>query len=249
MPRWLRELDDLLRGKKGRPELLAKGTEHLPAGLYAVTSLGLGAAYGLSMGLYAVLSRTPPVYPQLLASAVKVPALFFLTLLVSYPSLYVFSALLRVELGPLAILRMIVCAITVTMAVLASFAPITAFFTLTTTSYLFMKLLSFSFFTVAGAIGLRFLTTMLRSAGQAEPLSSAEEPAGGPPEPAVVRPVTGANRLFRAWLVLYALVGAQMAWILRPFIGAPDLPFAWFRQRGGNVFVDVLHTVREFLSP
>jgi len=57
-----------------------------------------------------------------------------------------------------------------------------------------------------------------------------------------------ARRLFKVWLIVYALVGAQMGWILRPFIGSPDLPFTWFRQRGGNVFVDVLRTVAEMLG-
>ena len=27
-----------------------------------------------------------------------------------------------------------------------------------------------------------------------------------------------------------------MGWLLRPFIGSPDLPFAWFRPRSGNFF-------------
>lgn len=38
------------------------------------------------------------------------------------------------------------------------------------------------------------------------------------------------------WVVIYALVGAQMGWLLRPFIGSPDMPFTWFRERSGNVF-------------
>jgi hypothetical protein len=35
---------------------------------------------------------------------------------------------------------------------------------------------------------------------------------------------------------MYAVVGAQMGWILRPFIGSPDLPFELFRERQSNFF-------------
>ena len=55
-----------------------------------------------------------------------------------------------------------------------------------------------------------------------------------PPGPAPTDP-TSARVTFHVWLVIYALVGAQMAWILRPFIGAPDLPFEWFREREANL--------------
>jgi hypothetical protein len=245
----IRELDDLLRGRKGRPELLAEGTGHLPAGLYATAAALLGALYGLAMALYAVLSRTPPVPEQLLASAVKVPALFFLTLLVTFPSLYVFSVLLGARFSLGSALRVVVCGVTVGLTVLASFAPITAFFTLTTASYHFMKLLSAVFFIAAGVIGLKFLLGMLRR------LDEALAPDEAGPEVVEVEGEPGADGsprlggLLKVWVVIYALVGAQMAWILRPFIGTPHLPFAWFRPRGGNVFGDLLRTIGELFGP
>jgi hypothetical protein len=39
-----------------------------------------------------------------------------------------------------------------------------------------------------------------------------------------------------------------MAWLLRPFIGAPGLPFEWFRSREANFFVDVVRTMGELLG-
>jgi hypothetical protein len=42
--------------------------------------------------------------------------------------------------------------------------------------------------------------------------------------------------VFTCWIVVFAVVGAQMAWVLRPFIGDPSLPFEWFRQRESNFF-------------
>ena len=57
-----------------------------------------------------------------------------------------------------------------------------------------------------------------------------------------------ARTTFHVWIVIYALVGAQMGWILRPFIGSPDLPFHWFRSREANIFVDILRTLGELLG-
>jgi len=234
MANWLRELDDLLRGRKADPRRLAEGTEHLRVGPHASMAVVLGAVYGLSMGLYAVVSRTPPVPAQLAASAVKVPALFLLTLAVTFPSLYVFSALVGSRLGPAAVLRVVVSAITVNLAVLASFAPITAFFTLTTTSYPFMKLLSVFFLAASGMVGLAFLLNLLRRI---------EAPDG---DAAGAGPV--ARNLFKAWLVVYALVGVQMGWLLRPFIGSPRAPVAFLRPDAwGNAYVVVVQLIARVL--
>jgi hypothetical protein len=256
MPNWLRELDDLLRGRKSRAELLAEGTAHLKLGPHVAMAVLLGILYGLSMALYSALNRTPPAYAQFVASAIKVPALFILTLLVSFPSLYVFSALTDAEVNPLSELRVIVSSVVVTLAVLASFAPITVFFTFTTSSYPFMKLLNVFFFVVAALVGLGFLLKMLRQLDQARALTGrAKQPAvqqpalAAPDPPPPVRPRKPVGGpLFQTWLIVYALVGAQMAWVLRPFIGSPHLPFEWFRPRGGNAFIDVFRTIGELVG-
>lgn len=41
------------------------------------------------------------------------------------------------------------------------------------------------------------------------------------------------------WLLLYAVVGVQMSWILRPFIGSPSLEFVFFRGKSGS-FVEAV---------
>lgn len=259
---WLRELDEVLRGRKADPELLIHGTGHIRIEPLVVGSISLGLLYGICMGLYAVATRTPPSFTQLIASAVKVPALFFLTLVVTFPSLYVFSALFGVRLGPKDTLRLILVPITVNLAVLASLGTITAFFTLSTTSYEFMKLLNFFFFAVSGVIGLKVLLSMLsrieeaqtpRTVAVVEPASPQNGKPGEPfSKPTVPQPVsserTMAMRTFQVWVVIYALVGAQMGWILRPFIGSPSLEFEWFRSREANIFVDIARTLSELLN-
>jgi len=260
MIQWLKELDEVLRGRKADPHLLATGTAHIRIQPLVFVSILLGVIYGLFMGLYAVLTRTPPCLAQMFASAVKVPALFILTLVVTFPSLYVFSALLGVRLGPKDTLRLILAPVAANLTVLASLGPITGFFTLSTSSYPFMKLLNFLFFAVSGVIGLKVLLTMLsrleaaqaapvavpqdavednESDGTAEPpkLAKILSPSVSAPEPNTARTT------FRVWLVIYALVGAQMGWVLRPFVGDPDLPFQLFRVREANIFVDVVRTI------
>jgi hypothetical protein len=39
-----------------------------------------------------------------------------------------------------------------------------------------------------------------------------------------------------------------MGWILRPFIGAPDIPFQWFRPREANIFIAVVQTIKTLLG-
>jgi hypothetical protein len=258
MIQWFKELDEVLRGHKADPRMLAAGTAHIRIEPLVFVSIMLGVVYGLFMGLYSVLTRTPPCFAQLFASAVKVPALFILTLVVTFPSLYVFSALLGVRLGPKDTLRLILAPVAANLAVLASLGPITGFFTLSTSSYPFMKLLNFVFFAVSGFIGLRVLLTMLSrlEAAQAEPVPARDDPAASGESSAPGQ--TGSAKLastpprqersvarttFQVWLVIYALVGAQMGWVLRPFIGAPDLPFELFRAREANIFVDVVRTI------
>jgi hypothetical protein len=54
--------------------------------------------------------------------------------------------------------------------------------------------------------------------------------------------------VFGCWVVVFALVGAQMGWVLRPFVGNPDLPFSWFRERQSNFFEAVLNAIRALLT-
>ena len=54
--------------------------------------------------------------------------------------------------------------------------------------------------------------------------------------------------VFYCWIVLFGLVGTQMGWVLRPFIGSPDKPFTWFRARGSNFFEAVWHNFLNLFS-
>jgi hypothetical protein len=57
-----------------------------------------------------------------------------------------------------------------------------------------------------------------------------------------------AKSVFRIWTLVFALVGAQMSWVLRPFIGSPDMPFTWFREQQGNFFIAVFKAFAALFS-
>jgi hypothetical protein len=56
------------------------------------------------------------------------------------------------------------------------------------------------------------------------------------------------RRFVQLWVLLYAIVGSQMAWTLRPFVGAPSLPFELFRNLGGNFYSNVFGSIGEILG-
>lgn len=246
----LRHVDSLLRGQFTRRDDLLAGRITVPTHTLTTAGILLGAAYGLFMGLYAVLRSENPSTEQLLATIVKVPLLFLATLCVTFPSLYVFSALANSRLTAGQTLRLLLAAITVNLALLASFGPVTAFFTLSTDSYPFLVVLNVLFFAISGFAGLMFLRRVLDTVFTPAPARPRDGAAEGddvpPPLPsrAAVTDAAVGRRVFTIWTVTYGLVGAQMGWILRPFIGTPLQEFTFFRERDANFFVGLRDALR-----
>jgi len=52
----------------------------------------------------------------------------------------------------------------------------------------------------------------------------------------------------RLWIIVYAFVGSQVAWTLRPFVGAPSMQFELFRQLGGNFYTNIFASIGELLG-
>ncbi len=269
------DIDRALRGKYTTHELLREGKIAIPVRRLTHACIALGLAYGLCMGLFALMRDPATGVQQMAAATLKVPLLFLLTLVVTYPSLYVFSSLAGSRLDAKATLRLLMIAIAVNLAVLAGFGPVTTFFILCTESYAFIKLLNVLMFGIAGLISLAVLRRALNymfensAPGTGSPLpDTSSTPPGTSSTPASrteseqqsksqgnsPRTTRGpgehnrARTVFVLWLVVYGVVGAQMGWVLRPFIGSPDLPFEVFRHRESNVFENLLRTIAEFFS-
>src|SRR5205085_1520784 len=90
---WIKYLDRVIRGEATRPAALEQGSIEQPVGGLAVIGALLGVLYGLCMGCYAFFQKGNAPLLQMIAAMIKVPVLFFLTLAVTFPSLYVFNAL------------------------------------------------------------------------------------------------------------------------------------------------------------
>lgn len=276
----LKLLDRILRGEMTRPSQLQDGKLTFPIFGVSFVGLVLAMVYGACMGLYSIIRvfehiQSSDDYRQLLASTVKTPALFFLTLVVTFPSLYVFNALVGSRLQFGSVLRLLLAALGVNLAVLASFGPIVAFFSLSTDSYGFMVLLNVAMFAVAGLLGLMFLIQTLNRLQHAQtdrlelipeppttqPAASESAPGSSPglsPDPLLRRPpirrlgpidsvegqsyAINVKLVFGIWIFVFGIVGAQMGWILRPFIGSPNQEFTWFRPRDSNFFSAVSTT-------
>jgi hypothetical protein len=283
MLRWLKETDRVLRGEVTRMAALRGEQIEVSAVGLSVVVLLLALLYGACMGCFALFRPEGPNYMQWVATTVKMPLLFFLTLVVTFPSLYVFNALVGSRLNVVAVLRLLIAALATNLAVLASLGPIVAFFSLSTTSYHFMLLLNVVVFAVSGALGLGFLlhtldrlnvaprqspplprpTPGVPAGGQppdAQHLAAQLAEAGAPPQAAAAAELGPLDRLpghvmgrqvktvFNCWVIIFGLVGAQMGWVLRPFLGAPGAPFQWLRMRESNFFESVFRTFLHLFS-
>lgn len=254
-----RILDRILRGE--RPDSAVNSV----SALIGVTIL-LAALYGCFMGSFGIFGRSEPEFWPIFASAVKVPALFFLTLLVTFPSLYIFNTILGTRLYFGDLLRLVSAGIAVLIAVLASLGPIVAFFSATTVNYPFILLLNVVVFALSGVFGISFLFRMLKYQVIHAEIQNGEElqtPEESQPEireqestskrrfrkvtkPESAEPAVG--KVFYVWMFAFGLVGMQMAWVLRPFVGDPHLPFAWFRPREASFFAGLWRSIELLLG-
>jgi hypothetical protein len=252
------ELDRLLRGEATGPASLRQGAIDVDPIRLSLIVIILSMVSGACLGTFALFSARGANVMQVVASMVKVPALFYLTLLVTLPSLYVFNALVGSRLTLAAVVRLLVATLGVIVAVLASLGPIVAFFSVSTTSYPFILLFNVVVFSVSGFLGMLFLLQTLHRLSVAQSPSAPD--AAVPPGDRVSSPTGALDRvddqvlsrhvrtIFRVWIVVFGLVGAQMGWVLRPFVGNPTLPFTWFRGRESNFFQAVFHTVLNLFS-
>src|SRR5437867_1099121 len=219
----LRHIPILLRGE---PEPVNQAIERCtPARIFlyfAVIFLGAGL-FGAAVGCW----RAPL---QAAYTALKLPLILLLTTLG--------NALLNGMLAPLLGLNItfrqsfvaILMSFTIAAAILASFSPLLFFLVwnmpplaqradLSGSSYSFILLAQAAVIAFAGgAANLRLVQLLRRLSGSGS---------------AVV-----ARKILVAWLAGNLLLGAQLSWNLRPFVGSPGLPVQFFREDAfrGNFF-------------
>jgi hypothetical protein len=198
-----------------------------------VIIVAMSAIYGFVMGGTNWLQGSPVIWRvdflMMLVTAIKVPVLFLLTLLIVVPPIYVSSTFVGARGSFSQMCALLLASLAITAITLASMASVAFFFSLTTRSYSFIKVLHVLFFAYAGVAGLIYLVRGFNT---------------------IIGPTTSNVRvpLFMAWLVLYMFVGTQLAWVMRPFVGNPGMEFEIFRPRSGNFYENVLESVGDMFA-
>jgi hypothetical protein len=199
-----------------------------PTDPYAVAATGEEKGYGvIELAPGAPVKETDAWKLPLLVAA-KTPVLFILSLLLCCLVLYVMNLAFGMRLCFLPSMTLVTFALAATGVLLAVFIPIVLMFTVVTENYHFIKMLHVVVFAIAGLFGVCVLSRGL--------LRLAPEDMG-----------RGRTRtLLLSWLLLYALVGGQLAWTLKPFLGTPYLPATPpFRVESGNIYVSFCQSLSQ----
>jgi hypothetical protein len=187
----------------------------------------------LFLATYGFITGTSHGFLQAVASAIKMPLLFVMTMAFCLPALYFFSlAVLGTQLTLLQMLTVVLVGIGVTAFLLLGLAPVTFFFVLTSSNYAFFQLIAVAFVAVSGYVGLYFLwdgMTFIDTTHQQ-----------------TVQPI--GRWILRAWTLLYGFVGSQMAWRLSPMIGDPEQPFILLQPSRDNFYIDVANAVQRTIG-
>jgi hypothetical protein len=186
-----------------------------------ISSFCFFAIYGAIIGMF----HSPL---QALSSAIKLPALYLVTLLVCLPTLYIFNALFGSKKTIAQHFTYLLTAVCVIAVLLCAFAPVTLFFLITVNDYHFFLLMNVIIFGLTGILGISFLYQVMKPTADGDG--------------AKVR-----TSILRFWLCLYGFVGTQLGWTLRPFFGSPG-QFELFRPREGSFFSGVWNALINLLN-
>ena len=184
----------------------------------------LTAFYGIIMGLYSG-------WLQALTAAVKVPVMFFLSLLVCFPAFFLIQYILGSRMGLSLMTGIILSGFVLAGAIMVSFTPVVVFFILTGGDYHFLQLMHVAVFSLSGVFGMKMVLDALRYSC---------EQKGVYPHMGVV--------VFRFWVVILAFVGIQLAWNLRPFMAERGEPYGLFRKYEGNFYSAVIYSVEQLFG-
>lgn len=176
------------------------------------------------LALYGIVMGISNSWQQAVASALKLPVLFLVTLLLCLPTLYYFNLLYGSQLTFPQTATLMMAAVTITAAIALAFVSITTLFWITVKEqYTILVLLNVGILAISSWWGLSFLR---------QGMSYIQRHAPQVPQ----------GRILTTWLIIYAFVGTQMGWALRPFFGAPGEPFVILRG-GGTFYASVLTAI------
>lgn len=214
----------LLRLDDALVERIRRGEDLLALVRAALVAIVLGAgAYGVAFGLW----RAPE---QALFGAIKLPLVLVGVATLTAASSAVLAPLLGARLGPMQTLTAILASLAVTSSILGALAPVAIVLVLSAPgidapseaavaqSLVLTHTLVIAVAGTAGVLALLRLVTRLVES----------------------RPI--ARRVVLAWMATQLLTGAQLSWLLRPFLGRPDRAVTFFSPEAleGGFFDEVL---------
>jgi hypothetical protein len=223
MTSFLLRADDVLRQRPWTTKTAHPGS----AAIQLVANIVFfGMAYGAVMGCSGgVLGGR---MWQVIYSAVKVPLLLLATFLIGFSSFFVLNTLFGLRRDFVQAVRALLATQAGLAVILASLAPFTALWYASSADY-------------SAAVRFNLLMFAVASLGAQGLLRG------------YYRPLIRKNRRHRwmlwTWMVIYAFVGIQMAWGLRPFVGAPGARVQFFRAGAWeNAYVEAFVVVARLLG-
>ena|SRR5579862_3004182 len=216
--------DAVVRGEL--PVATTHSLKRIVTQLLAVIVL-FGSLYGAAMGSFGGIGGDCLL--QVLYSAIKVPLLLLATFALSLPSFFIFNTLRGLREDFPQALRALLASQSGLTVLLASMAPLTLLWNISATGHeaaILFNALVFGIATLGGQVLLRryYQTLLVRDDRHI--------------------------RMLRLWGVVYAFVGIQMGWILRPFVGDPGKPITFVRDESwGNAYVAVFQLLVHVFRP
>jgi len=225
-----RQVSVILRGE---PEPINHWIRQWDAGrivLYLTVIIVGTGLYGAAVGSW----RDPQ---QAVYTAFKFPLIILLTMLGNGLLNGMLAPLLGLDASFRQSLQAILMSFVIVGAILGSFSPVFFFLIWNappmtarlTGVYYFIQLADVLVVAFAGvAANLRLAQLLRRLSGN----------------------VNVSRRVLCAWLAGNLLLGSQLGWILRPFIGSPTLPVEFLRKNAfdGNFFESVFHSLNQLFS-
>ncbi|MEG3930275.1 actin-binding WH2 domain-containing protein [Microcoleus sp. B13-B4] len=187
---------------------------------------GLLISSTVFFAIYGAILGASSTWMQCLVSAIKLPALYLLTLIICFPTLYFFNVMFGSKRTFEQYLTLLMTAMAMISVLLFGFAPVSLFFLLSSTNYNFFLVLNVAIMAITGFLGVSFIYQGMHFLS--------EQDAEGKD----IR-----LNILRFWLGLYAFVGTQLGWTLRPFFGSSGMAFQLFRNRESNFYMSLWQSI------
>lgn len=227
------EIPVLLRGEAGPTSEWVREWRAARVLLYVAIIFAGAGLFGAAIGCW----RAPL---QGIYSALKFPLVVLLTALGNALLNSMLAPLLGLNLNLRQSLLAVLMSFTIAAAILGAFSPLMFFViwntpplepgaSISTTAHSFILLTETAIIALAGTMAnVRLLQLLQNLSGS----------------------VVAAQRVVFAWLAVNLLLGSQLSWNLRPFVGSPGLPVEFLRADAfaGSFFETVFRAILRLLS-